>query len=238
MELYSYLNDVKKNVTPPIAKFIGASLYNLDSTFSQNLQDVWALMESNFKHGGKFIEFGAADGMNGSNTYLLEKMYGWTGVVSEPLPQHTENLHKIRSCAITTDCVWTKSNKTLEFNVTPELDLSTISGFGNDDEHAEKRKLGTTIQVKTISLADLISSYFHTNEIDYMSVDTEGSEFQILQAYFTNPTSLRYKINTISVEHNFHTEKRTAIFNLMNQYGYELKFPEFSRWDDFYKLKG
>ena len=235
-DLYKYLAEVKDTYPVEVAKFIGAALYNLYDTKSQNLQDVWALYVSGFKTKGKFIEFGAADGVNGSNTYMLEKKYGWTGVVSEPLPQHLETLRANRNCALNTECVWTKTGEILPFLVTDELDLSTISGYGND-EHAEKRKNGNIIEVKSISLADLISGYFVSTEIDYMSVDTEGSEYDILQAYFSSPASRKYRINAITVEHNFDVQKRQDIFYLMNQYGYQSVFPEFSRWDDFYILR-
>src|SRR5262249_45272724 len=36
-------------------------------------QDLFVLSELNFKHEGYFVEFGAANGYAGSNTYLLEK---------------------------------------------------------------------------------------------------------------------------------------------------------------------
>jgi hypothetical protein len=51
---------------------------------SQLGQDIFALDFADFKIGGTFLEIGAADGVTLSNTYLLEKRFGWTGVLCEP----------------------------------------------------------------------------------------------------------------------------------------------------------
>ena len=46
---------------------------------SQFGQDLFALLSLNFKRGGYFVEFGATNGIEKSNTYLLEKELGWAG---------------------------------------------------------------------------------------------------------------------------------------------------------------
>src|ERR1017187_1984592 len=49
---------------------------------SQLRQDLMVLSELDFKRGGYFVEFGATNGVTLSNTYLLEKEYGWTGILA------------------------------------------------------------------------------------------------------------------------------------------------------------
>ena len=73
-------------------------------------------------------------------------------------------------------------------------------------------------------------------EIDYLSIDTEGSELTILEKYFTNHAN-EHNIRCITVEHNNDEELRTQIYILLAKYGYERKFTIFSRWDDFYILR-
>ena len=53
-------------------------------SYAQIQQDLFILCELNFKRNGFFVEFGATDGIKLSNTYLLEKEFGWTGVLVEP----------------------------------------------------------------------------------------------------------------------------------------------------------
>ena len=215
-------------------RFIGACLQNLKETNSQNFQDVWALFESGYRVGGYFVEFGATNGKDGSNTLLLEKNYGWTGILSEPNPACHGDLEKNRpNTIISKKCVFDKSGDYIGFTIAEEADLSTISGFGNDDEHAEKRKNGKEIFVETTTLFDLLKDYQSPFFVDYLSIDTEGSEYDILKTFFDvkdNP----YEIYNITVEHNYNTEYRQKLYDLLTRNGYHRKFTEFSRWDDFY----
>src|SRR5262249_16004997 len=67
---------------------------------AQVFQDLWVLFETNCKRNGYFIEFGAGDGRRMSNTFLLEKSFGWRGIVAEPNPYFHEELKKNRNCLI------------------------------------------------------------------------------------------------------------------------------------------
>jgi FkbM family methyltransferase len=213
--------------------FMGRCLINIDRSSSQNYQDIWALYESGFSKNGLFVEFGATNGVGGSNTYLLEKEFGWTGILAEPIPHHEAALRANRpNSQICTDCVYTKSGLQVPFIITNESDLSTIVGYG-DDEHKSKRDSGTNILINTISLYDMLKKYNKGKYIDYLSIDTEGSEFDILQAFF-NDNKNEYYIRTLTVEHNFNAELREKIHDLLRANGYIRKFTEFSRWDDFY----
>jgi len=69
-------------------------------------------------------------------------------------------------------------------------------------------------------------------EIDYLSIDTEDSEYDIL----TNFHFSEYKIKVITVEHNF-TAMREKIYDLLTRNGYERKYENLSRWDDWYIKK-
>lgn len=211
---------------------IGYCVANVNKSTSQNYQDIWALFENNFKRDGFFVEFGATDGVISSNTLLLEKEYGWNGILAEPSPSWHNDLFINRKCHITKKCVYTKSGETVDFLNVNLPELSTIKGFGGDDEWKETRKNSETIQVKTISLFDLLEHYNAPEVIDYMSVDTEGTEYGILNSFFIQNAN-KYKVGTITVEHNF-TPMRDKIFELMSANGYNRVFTEISRWDDFY----
>lgn len=216
------------------AKFVGAILLTMGQSKAQNYQDVWALYESGMKRDGVFVEFGATDGIAGSNTYMLEKDWGWKGILAEPIPSHLPSLITNRpGSRILQKCVFTKSDETVKFAITEENDLSTIEGYGTTDEHAEKRKDATIIEATTISLADLLATR-PNKYIDYLSVDTEGSEYDILKAFFKSAKSKKYFIHTISVEHNFEPVKASMIDALLTAQGYYKKFEPISRWDSFW----
>jgi FkbM family methyltransferase len=195
---------------------------------SQIGQDLWALWETHGKTGGYFVEFGAADGQNLSNTWLLEQKYGWTGILAEPMPDWHEKL-KARKAIVEHRCVWSKSGEKLTFYCSIVPELSGLKATADQDGHTGNRKNARQIEVETISLLDLLQAHKAPKVIDYMSVDTEGSEFDIL----ANFDFARYDVNLISVEHN-HSELREKIRGLLLKNGFARAFEEFSGCDDWY----
>lgn len=196
---------------------------------AQLKQDLFVLMETNFKKEGFFVEFGATDGVSLSNTFLLEKEFAWKGILAEPGKIWHESLNENRNCFIETDCVWSTSGERLIFKEVPLASLSTVEGFGENDNHTKSRSTGKTYEVDSISLNDLLKRYNAPLEIDYLSVDTEGTEYLILDHFNFN----KYKIKIITVEHNY-TPIREKIYGLLSEKGYKRIHEEFSQFDDWY----
>jgi FkbM family methyltransferase len=194
---------------------------------SQLGQDFFALTVNGMKKNGYFVEFGAADGIHHSNTFLLEKNYLWTGILAEPSKSFISSLRRNRKCKVVDKCVWSKSGEELLFTEAGEL--STLESFKNLDFHAKSRSGGVEYEVTTVSLLDLLDSNDAPQIIDFLSIDTEGSEYEILNNFDFS----KYTFNAICVEHNF-TEERNKIFNLLIGKGYKKVFEEHSRWDDWY----
>jgi hypothetical protein len=65
--------------------------------------------------------------------------------------------------------------------------------------------------------------------IDYLSLDTEGSEYDILAAFDFDA----FDVRLITVEHNF-TKRRADIEALLKTKGFRRRFPDMTRWDDWY----
>jgi FkbM family methyltransferase len=196
---------------------------------SQLKQDLFVLSELQFKKNGFFVEFGATNGIDLSNTHLLEKEFNWTGILGEPAKSWHKSLGKNRTSLIEHKCIWESSNIELEFNETIDPVYSTISNFNSSDFHASNRKKGSKYKVKTIALLDLLRKYNAPKVIDYLSIDTEGSEYRILKAFDFN----QYQFRVITCEHNYH-KNRGKIFHLLSSKGYSLKFNGLSKWDDWY----
>jgi FkbM family methyltransferase len=196
---------------------------------SQLRQDIFVLAELGLKKNGFFVEFGATNGIELSNTYLLERKYGWTGILAEPAKCWHDALQENRKCSIETKCVWKESNATLVFSETDMPELSTINSYAGCDEHVDRRKNSENYNVETISLADMLRKYNAPKIIDYLSIDTEGSEFEILRDFDFDT----YEFKIITCEHNF-TNMRRNIYDLLLSKGYIRKFENLSRWDDWY----
>lgn len=200
---------------------------------SQLNQDVLALIVNGWKRGGYFVEFGATDGVKHSNTHLLETSFEWTGILAEPARAWHKRLMANRRAHIDRDCVWRESGATLAFRQTDFGSFSTIDRFSNDDMHWEQRKKGFVYDVRTISLAALLAKYDAPNDIDYLSIDTEGSEFEILRDFDFGA----YRFNLITVEHNF-ALIRPKLYDLLTRSGYVRILEHLSKWDDWYVPAG
>jgi FkbM family methyltransferase len=196
---------------------------------SQLFQDLMVLHELGGRRDGFFVEFGACDGIHLSNTFSLEKHFGWTGVVAEPGPIWHSSLFRNRSCFISTKCVSSETGEIVVFNETPDAGLSTMDRYTAVDWHAAERADGKRISVETITLRDLLIRANAPRHIDYLSVDTEGSEFDILESFNFE----EYDIDVITVEHN-HTSAREAIYDLLASKGFRRKYMDLSDFDDWY----
>lgn len=201
----------------------------LPSSKAQLHQDLFVLSELDFLRNGYFVEFGATDGKTLSNTYLLEKRFAWTGILAEPARCWHKALRRNRKSLLDTRCVWSTSGKRLLFNETEIGELSTIDSFSSSDGHKAGREIGIRYEVETTSLLDLLDYHCAPRLIDYLSVDTEGSELDILSTFDFD----KYSFRVISVEHNF-TESRERIRALLEKNGYVRVHEWLSRWDDWY----
>ena len=126
---------------------------------SQIGQDLFVLCELQFKRNGYFVEFGATNGMDLSNSHILENKFGWRGIIAEPARVWHKALFKNRQCHIETKCVAGKSGEQVEFNETESAELSTIKKFSDVDLHRELRQSGKVYQVETLSLTNLIDQF-------------------------------------------------------------------------------
>lgn len=204
-------------------------LTNLKKSKSQLRQDLFVLSTLGFKKNGFFVEFGATNGIDLSNTYLLEKDFQWTGILAEPALCWHNQLKLNRNAKIETNCVWKDSVSSLTFTEVDVAELSTINSFKDTDLHKNARNNNTSYVVKTISLNDLLDKYNAPAVVDFLSIDTEGSEFDILNALNFE----KYSFRVIACEHNF-TPMREKIYSLLTKHGYVRVHTELSQFDDWY----
>ena len=68
---------------------------NVKNIKSQLYQDVFASFVIGNQFDKTFLEFGATDGLELSNSFMLENTLNWSGVLSEPSPQWHEVLKAV-----------------------------------------------------------------------------------------------------------------------------------------------
>ncbi len=221
-----------------LKKFIDC-FKNVKNINSQLYQDVFASFVIGNQFDKTFLEFGATDGLELSNSFMLENTLNWSGVLSEPSPQWHEVLKENRKYTkIIKKCIWSESGKILDFFMSDRGNFSTLNEFIDSDKYSmplnteSRKKAGKLITVETISLNDVIKEYFNNISPSYISIDTEGSEFKILESFnFEN-----YRPKVFTVEHNF-TELQSKIDELMVSKNYQRIFRKLTSFDAWYVSK-
>lgn len=120
----------------------------------------------------------------------------------------------------------------IPFIETKISELSTIAKFSETDFHMLHRKNGKIYNVKSISLEDLLKKYKAPKNIDYLSIDREGSEYEILKKF----NFKKYNFKIITCEHNYNYNRK-KIYKLLTKKGYVRRFANISKFDDWYFKK-
>ena len=211
-------------------------LKNKKNINSQLYQDMFAEFILNIDPKKTFLEFGATDGKHLSNSYTLENDFGWTGVLAEPDTQWHSNLNLNRTkCKKIYDCIWKKSDEKINFFSSEIGEFSTLEEFKYSDidtipdNTKARNKKGKIYQVNTISINDVIEKEFNNISPSYISVDTEGSELEILNSFNYS----KYHPLVFTVEHNY-TKLEKNIDELMLKNNYSRIFRKLTSFDAWY----
>lgn len=173
------------------------------------------------KKGGVFVEIGAVDGIHLSNSLYLEQERGWTGLLIEPRVSVFEQLVKNRTSAAEQCCVSDRVGTVQFLDVEGPHELSGIMDSFHkkhleriDREIAEAEGSRQVTEVPCFPLGDLLKKHGITR-VDYVSIDTEGSELEILKAIDFS----QLEIGCVSVENNYFSFE---FRRLMESHGYSL----------------
>ena len=192
----------------------------LKESKSESGQDLFAILTSNFKEGGVFLEFGAYNGVDFSNTFLLEKVFGWTGLLVEPIPRSFKEIEESRTSLAIHGAVTSIDTDSITVFEMPASNLSKLASLETQKNRLRK---GICHTVRGYSINTLMKDHLSRREIDFLSIDVEGSEFEILEKVDFD----YFKFGAICVEHNFSPSAK-AIRNLLENNGYVVQFEKYS----------
>ena len=227
---------VDAHTTSPDAaqNFLSFVSQNVESSYAQLCQDLWVAWMLG-PNPGYFIEIGGFDGVTLSNTYLLEQQ-GWGGLLVEPLPEHFANLDAVRHCDKWQGAIGFAGEsgaKSVNFRrVTDAPELSRLEDVNPEDAHEETRLNHSVFTTPLRRLDDLLDEVDAPQVVDYFSLDTEGSELDILATFPFHERTIR----VLTVEHNTDARQR-EITEFLARHGYVAMFPELSRWDGWYRAR-
>jgi FkbM family methyltransferase len=177
------------------------------SFHSEYGQDEW-LASNVFPnlYGGLFVEAGALDGLLDSNTLFFERERRWRGILIEANPTLLPELRANRPLATVIGCALDGAAGEAEFEVVSGR-FYGWSGFTAFPEGAARRasEQRRTVTVRTRPLGDVLREHA-VHAVDYLSLDVEGAEFDVLSAYpFTE-----IPIRVLGVEDNSGSNQRLA----------------------------
>ncbi len=155
-----------------------------------------------------YIDAGAHDGLDESNTFFLEKKYNWRGLLIEPIPKIFQKCKENRSYLnffenfALVDKNYSKKkveihycNKMSVLNLEKNFDLPHTP-----DQHVKKGNQflipndelkNKTLYINAIPLQKLLDKY-NLSEIGFFSLDVEGFELFVLDGVDFQKTTIHY----------------------------------------------
>jgi FkbM family methyltransferase len=149
---------------------------------------------------GFFLEIGAYDGVTGSNCLHFEKFMGWDGIAVEPSRTQFGLLQKNRTRQTINKAVGF-ADDTVEFIEVVEglMQMSGVDSkeFAGTKYFVENDKTSRTVsyQIETVGVMEMLDG---RSEVDFMSLDIEGAELQVLESIDFDALRIR----VIAVENN------------------------------------
>jgi hypothetical protein len=158
---------------------------------SQAKQDQVVIGLLRDKREGFFIDLAANDARKLSNTYALERRFGWQGLCIEPNPEYWFDLSRFRTCKVVAAIVGQDRMEEIKFNYRGVYGGINREDFDNGEEYKTE-----SIPAFTVPLQEVLERTDTPHVIDYLSLDVEGAETYIMKNF---PLS-SYRIKIMTVE--------------------------------------
>jgi len=186
-----------------------------DKYFIESILPTW----KDFVGPGYFLEVGAYDGIETSNTLTLEQELGWSGILVEANPVLAMACHRNRPNSVTLEAVVWSSTQDVEYEYPGNGDnlLSRIAGLPhNADYFAKEFKTRNVYKVRPATLAYLLGPGRH--DFDYASIDIEGAELEALKGIDWNVTTFRF----LTIEYGDRQDYLNLLIAFLSGKGYQV----------------
>ena len=128
------------------------------------------------KTNGFFVELGANDGLFQSNTAFFEFNRSWKGILIEPSVLGYNKCKKNRpnSIVLNNACVSDKYDKEYVYG-----DFKDNHAMSSIEGNRLNRK--NLVKIQAVTLKNILDKHLNNNVIDFLSLDVEGYEYNILE---------------------------------------------------------
>ena len=180
---------------------------------------------------GFYVELGANDGVTQSNSFYFESRRNWMGVLVEPSPQNFLLCRKQRSNRYQIFCnacvsfnyrdkyVDIKYANLMSISENLELDLEDKEAhIDAAKEHLAEREVVFSFGAVATTLNSLLDKANAPKVIDFLSLDVEGAELEVLKGINFEQYSFKYMLIEVR------DLKRMEKFLMQDGYLLEKKF--------------
>lgn len=211
--------------TNPPPAFRGRPPKAIQDWYGQANQDKLVYELFNGKTNGYFVDLASNDARTFSNTFALERHHNWTGLCIEPNPQYWPHL-AYRKCQVVAAVVGAKRMEEVHFRFHSGVN-AVLGGIVGDkyDITTQKDKLANHQQPPTpkytVPLLEILQRYRAPKNIDYLSLDVEGAEEDIMKVFPLH----QYHINVMTIERpspglqQFLTQHRFKLIQNITRWG-------------------
>jgi len=185
----------------------------------------------NNKKNGTFVEVGAHDGVHLSNTVSLEKFFSWSGVCVEP-SRGSSNIIKRRKAVLFNVCVGplefenqiVRFREYMPYEISRAIfeDLYDPPHYAKDLEMESGKYWDRLKKCKTLD--SVLSESNIKNNIDYISIDVQGSEWLVIKDFPFNKWNVKvFTVANDMFQGGGKEKNRNKTKSLMEKNGYKLK---------------
>jgi FkbM family methyltransferase len=164
---------------------------------------------------GTYIDVGANNPTIQSNTHFFY-LKGWSGINIDALPGSMAKFNKIRPRDTNLEVAISNQEARLKYHM---FSSSFYNSFDESSATEHKEKLIKIVEISTSTLKMVLDEHLRNREIDFLSVDVEGLDFEVL---CSNDWS-RYRPKVILVEHFAYRGQHptsTSVGQLLSKCGY------------------
>ena len=187
--------------------------------FSQARQDEVVLSLLRNKTNGYFVDLAANDATAWSNSYALERHYGWKGLCIEPNPMYWYNLtHARKNCELVGAVVGKNRMDEVRF-----LFKDVLGGIvGPEFDNRRAAHLKASERKYTVTLSEIFQKFDVPRVIDYLSLDVEGAEEFIMSSFPLED----YRIRILTIE-----RPQEGLRKILESHGY-INILRLSHWGE------
>jgi len=153
-----------------------------EKSYAQEGEDMLLRRIFEGKKTGFYVDVGAHHPMRFSNTYYFYKK-GWSGINVDAMPGSMKKFERMRNRDINVEAAVSSHKKSLKFYMFEEPALNTFSSELMMEYVAAGHEVANARIIKTRKLSDVLEEYIPPNvKIDYMSIDVEGEDVNVLES--------------------------------------------------------